>query len=41
MPFIATRAGRVFYEQRGSGVPVVLLHATLHDHRDFDLVFAV
>jgi pimeloyl-ACP methyl ester carboxylesterase len=28
----------VFYEQRGSGVPVVLLHATLHDHRDFDLV---
>jgi pimeloyl-ACP methyl ester carboxylesterase len=38
MPFIATRAGRVFCEQRGSGVPVVLLHATLHDHRDFDLV---
>ena len=38
MPFVATRAGRVFYEQRGIGVPVVLLHATLHDHRDFDLV---
>jgi pimeloyl-ACP methyl ester carboxylesterase len=38
VPFILTRAGRVFYEQRGSGVPVVLLHANLHDHRDFDAV---
>ena len=39
MPFAVTSAGRVFYEQRGSsGLPVVLLHATLHDHRDFDLV---
>ena len=38
MPFIATRAGRVFYEERGSGSPVVLLHAALHDHRDFGLV---
>jgi pimeloyl-ACP methyl ester carboxylesterase len=35
MPFTVTRAGRVFYEQRGSGVPVVLLHAALHDHTDF------
>ena len=38
MPFVSTRAGRVFYADRGSGVPVVMLHATLHDHRDFDLV---
>jgi pimeloyl-ACP methyl ester carboxylesterase len=38
MPFAATTAGRVFYAQRGAGVPVLLLHATLHDHRDFDLV---
>ncbi len=38
MPFADTSAGRVFYEQRGSGLPVVLLHATLHDHRDFDQV---
>jgi pimeloyl-ACP methyl ester carboxylesterase len=38
MPFAVTSAGRVFYEERGSGLPVVLLHATLHDHRDFDLV---
>jgi pimeloyl-ACP methyl ester carboxylesterase len=38
MPFVSTSAGRVFYEQRGAGVPVVMLHATLHDHRDFDLV---
>jgi len=38
MPFAVTSAGRVFYEERGSGLPVVLLHATLHDRRDFDLV---
>jgi pimeloyl-ACP methyl ester carboxylesterase len=38
MPFVTTTAGRVFCEERGSGVPVVLLHATLHDHRDFDPV---
>ncbi len=38
MPYVVTRAGRVFYEERGCGLPVVLLHATLHDHRDFDLV---
>jgi pimeloyl-ACP methyl ester carboxylesterase len=38
MPFVSTRAGRLFYEQRGSGAPVVMLHAALHDHRDFDLV---
>src|SRR5260370_38295193 len=38
MSFVTTTAGRVFCEERGSGVPVVLLHATLHDHRDFDLV---
>jgi pimeloyl-ACP methyl ester carboxylesterase len=38
MPFVTTTAGRVFCEERGSGVPVVLLHATLHDRRDFDPV---
>jgi pimeloyl-ACP methyl ester carboxylesterase len=38
MPFVITSAGRVFYEHRGSGPPVVLLHATLHDHTDFDPV---
>jgi pimeloyl-ACP methyl ester carboxylesterase len=38
MPYAATSAGQVFYAERGSGLPVVLLHATLHDHRDFDLV---
>jgi pimeloyl-ACP methyl ester carboxylesterase len=36
MSFVTTTAGRVFYEERGSGVPVVMLHATLHDHRDYD-----
>jgi pimeloyl-ACP methyl ester carboxylesterase len=41
VPFAATTAGRVFYTERGSGVPVVMLHATLHDHRDFDPVAAV
>jgi pimeloyl-ACP methyl ester carboxylesterase len=30
--------GEVYYEERGSGLPVVMLHATLHDHHDFDAV---
>jgi pimeloyl-ACP methyl ester carboxylesterase len=38
MAYVATRAGQVFYEERGSGLPVVMLHATLHDHRDFDVI---
>ncbi|AHH21971.1 alpha/beta hydrolase family protein [Nocardia nova SH22a] len=33
---IDTRTGRVHVVERGSGSPVVLLHATLHDHHDFD-----
>lgn len=36
MPEAMTRAGRVNYEERGTGRPIVLLHAALHDHRDFD-----
>lgn len=36
MPFVQTRVGRVFYAEQGGGLPVVLLHATLHDHTDFD-----
>lgn len=38
MDSIQTRGGRVFYSERGEGLPVVLLHANLHDHRDFDQV---
>lgn len=38
MPFVETTAGRVWYAERGSGRPVVLLHAALHDHRDFDRI---
>ncbi|MGW6198719.1 alpha/beta fold hydrolase [Kribbella sp. NPDC055110] len=38
MPFVQTRVGQVFYAEQGSGLPVVLLHATLHDHTDFDAV---
>ena len=38
MRFVATRAGRVGYSDDGSGPPIVLLHATLHDHRDFDAI---
>lgn len=41
MPYVPTRAGRVFYDERGTGLPVVLLHATLHDHRDFDAIAEV
>ncbi len=36
MPTIHTRAGRVAYNETGSGPTVLLLHATLHDRRDFD-----
>ena len=36
MPYVETSAGRVYYQERGAGAPVVLLHATGHDHRDFD-----
>jgi pimeloyl-ACP methyl ester carboxylesterase len=38
MPYVSTRAGQVFHTDQGSGEPVVLLHATLHDHHDFDTV---
>jgi hypothetical protein len=31
MPLELTHAGRIYYEQRGSGPPVVLLPAALHD----------
>jgi pimeloyl-ACP methyl ester carboxylesterase len=36
MTSIQTRAGRVAYRELGAGPTVLLLHATLHDRRDFD-----
>ncbi len=36
MATIQTRAGRVAYHESGSGPTVLLLHATLHDRRDYD-----
>ena len=36
MPLVTTRAGDLSYEESGAGDPLVLLHATLHDHHDFD-----
>ncbi|MGA7052839.1 MAG: alpha/beta hydrolase [Mycobacterium sp.] len=38
MPTIQTRAGRVAYGELGTGPTVLLLHAALHDRRDFDPV---
>ena len=39
MPAVATRAGNISYEIQGSrGVPIILLHATLHDHHDYDSI---
>ncbi|ETI24037.1 hypothetical protein G647_03406 [Cladophialophora carrionii CBS 160.54] len=38
MPLVPTRAGEVMYEARGEGVPIVMLHATLHDRRDYEVV---
>lgn len=40
MPEINTRGGTVRYAERGSGSPIVLLHATLHDRHDYDPVLA-
>jgi pimeloyl-ACP methyl ester carboxylesterase len=36
MAYVTTSVGRVFYEERGAGFPVVMIHATLHDRRDYD-----
>jgi pimeloyl-ACP methyl ester carboxylesterase len=36
MTTLQTRAGRIAYHELGSGQPVLLLHATLHDRHDFD-----
>jgi pimeloyl-ACP methyl ester carboxylesterase len=36
MTSVQTRAGRVAYRELGSGPTVLLLHANLHDGRDFD-----
>lgn len=38
MAQVRTRAGTITFEERGSGPPVVLLHATLHDRHDFDAI---
>lgn len=38
MPTIETRAGKVAYCEEGTGPPVVLLHATLHDRHDYDTI---
>ena len=38
MPSVSTRAGELFYEESGAGDPLLLLHATLHDHSDFDSI---
>ena len=36
MPDVQTRAGSVHFGEQGSGPPVLLMHATLHDRHDFD-----
>jgi pimeloyl-ACP methyl ester carboxylesterase len=36
MADVQTRTGAVRVSEQGSGPPVLLLHATLHDRRDFD-----
>src|SRR5436190_8188977 len=38
MPSLESRAGTVNYVEHGVGPPLVLLHATLHDHHDYDAV---
>lgn len=36
MPTTTTATGSIAYEETGQGDPIVLLHATLHDRRDWD-----
>jgi pimeloyl-ACP methyl ester carboxylesterase len=38
MPTVITRVGPVAYSDEGSGPVLVLLHAALHDRRDFDAI---
>lgn len=38
MPSVPTRAGDVSYIVQGKGIPVIMLHATLHDCHDFDSI---
>lgn len=40
MRTLQTSLGTVSYTDEGSGSPILLLHATLHDHTDFDTVRA-
>lgn len=40
MPSLSTRTGKISYSISGSGTPIVLLHATLHNHHDFDLIIS-
>ncbi len=41
MHTLTTRVGRVAYEEQGTGVPLVLLHANPGDHRDYDSILPV
>jgi pimeloyl-ACP methyl ester carboxylesterase len=41
MPTVRMSAGTVSYEDFGTGEPVVLLHANLHDRHDYDAVVAL
>lgn len=40
MPIMQTSLGSVSYTDEGSGPPILLLHAALHDRSDFDTVHA-
>src|SRR5262245_8400190 len=40
MPTLQTSLGTISYTDEGSGPPLLLLHAALHDHTDFDTVHA-
>ncbi|MCE9598680.1 MAG: alpha/beta hydrolase [Spirochaetia bacterium] len=34
-----TRSGTITYREKGQGTPVIMIHATGHDHHDFDAIF--
>ena len=40
MPTMQTSLGTVSYADEGSGPPILLLHAALHDRTDYDRYMA-
>ncbi|KAH8812686.1 alpha/beta hydrolase fold protein [Xylogone sp. PMI_703] len=40
MPSISTRFGELAYNMQGNGLPIIMLHANLHDSSDYSIIAA-